>query len=847
MRAALIGLTAAAVVAACAHGPPPGSSPSPLVSHGASGDSTHDDSTHGSGPKPKPYKKVIPADAITRRGLFITHRVDDKLYFEIPHRELDREFLMVGRFAKSAPKPSDFEGYGGDQFTEHVLRWERIKHRVILRSVSYELAADSTLPVAQAVAQSNYAPIVAVFPVETYGPDSAPVIDVTRLYTTNLTEFVAVRGAFDEKRSYVERVVAFPDNIEVEASQTSTPPAPPPPSWAPPGYTPPPQTAKSVLAHWSMVRLPEQPMMPRLFDERIGFFTADRTDFGTSEHRSALRQYVVRWRLEKKDPSAAISDPVQPIVYYIDPATPTQWVPYIKAGVEAWQKAFEAAGFSHAIVARDVPTDDSTWSMEDVRHTVVRWLATTVENSQGPNVHDPRTGEVLNGSVRMFHNIMNLERDWYFTQVGAVDPRARRLPLPDSLMGRLIQFVVVHEVGHTLGLPHNMKASGNYPADSVRSRTWVHRMGHTPSIMDYSRFNYVAQPEDSIALEDLVPGVGPYDVYSIRWGYAPIPSARTPDAEKPTLDNWAREQDSVPWYRFSTADAHWADPRDEIEAVGDADAVKSTGYGLRNIARIVPELIPATVRPGENNDDLKEMYDRLVGQWETELGHVVHVVGGAETQEKSGTQPGDRFTPLSRQRQAAAVQFLTDHAFHTPMYLLDSAVLRRIEPDGALVRIGNVQRDLLAQVLDDHVTGRLIEYEALAHDRSTVYPLADLLSDLRHGIWTELDARRVTIDPFRRNLQRAYVDLIREKLIPPAPEHAQSPALSRSHGDISVDPAPASSTDARPLLRGELEALDAQLRAALPKAGDRITRLHLEDIRVQIDRILHPERTRPPA
>jgi hypothetical protein len=593
----------------------------------------------------------------------------------------------------------------------------------------------------------------------------------------------------------------------------------------------------TIVLHHSMVKLPEKPMQPRLFDERVGYFTTSHTDFSTEQQKAARITYIARWRLEKKDPDAALSEPVKPIVYYIDSATPEKWRPWMIKAVESWQPAFEAAGFKNAIVAKMAPTaaEDPTWSAQDIRHSVVRWLPSTTENAVGPHISDPRSGEILNADVEFFHNVMNLQRDWYFLQVGPLDPRAQKLPLPDDLMGRLLQFVLAHEIGHTLGFQHNMKASSMYPADKMHDKDWVHKMGAAPSIMDYARFNYVAQPEDGIPVEDLVPRVGPYDIWATHWGYAPIPGAKTPDDEKPTLDAWSREQDKTPWFRFSTAGAAGSDPGENTEAIGDADAIRSTASGVKNLQRVAKMLLPATTaKPGEPYEDLSEIYGRMLGQWVLEMNHVAVIVGGFDSQTKFTSQEGVLFTPVAKARQESAVKFLNENAFVTPTWMVDEQILRRIEPIGVISRVRNAQNSVMNNLLSSARFARLVEQEATGG--ADAYAPADFLAAVRKGVWKELDGPQVKIDAYRRNLQHAYLDLANTKVNGAAPSvPAGLPA------ELTALVGGASSNDEKPMYRAELRSLNAAIAAALAKTTDRATKAHLEAARDQIAKILDPK------
>ncbi len=797
---------------------------------------------------PRPYNRVITSNAKTRRGLFTVHQVGDRLYFEIPGNEFNKDMLVVGRYARAAaPVPQrggagggpggGFGDYAGDEFGEHTLRFERNGNRVVLRSPSFAITADTTKSVYRSVEGSNYGPIIAVLNVDAYGPDSAAVIDVTRLFTTNVPEFAAIRGNVDQTRSYIERAVAFPENVEVEATQTGVPG----PTAMARGGAPVPaaqQQAQSVIAHWSIVKLPEHPMMPRRADERIGFFTVRTVDFSTNEQVAAPREFITRWRLECSDRREGnLCYPKKPIVYYVDPNTPEQWKPWIRKAILDWQPAFEAAGFKDAIVPGDVPANDPDWSPEDIRHTMVRWLPSTVENSVGPHVSDPRTGEILNGSSRIFHNLIQLMQTWYFSQAAQVDPRARTMPFPDSLMGRLLEFGVAHEIGHTIGLQHDQIGSSEYPADSVRSATWVAAMGSSPSIMDYSRMNYVAQPEDRIPLQYMIPLVGPWDKYTIMWGYKPIPGATTTDAERPTLEKWAEIQDTVPWYRFSVNN-DFGGYGTQSEAVGDADPVKSTGLGFKNIARVMNYIGSAGTRPLDDNALLQELYNRTVSQWATEAGHVATVIGGGTVWYKSGSQRGPVYVPLSRARQVAAMKFLNDSVFRTPTYLIRPEIASRIEAEGMLARIGGAQNRVLGAVLNDQRMNRLIEGEALARSPGEVFTLIDMLDGLQRGVWSELSESSPHADPYRRLLQDNYLTTIDRKLNPPPPVPGAAPV----GGGFTLRPQEPLSEDAKAQLRGELIALRGQIRSAIPRTSDRETRMHLQAAEHRIGDILDPKK-----
>jgi len=766
----------------------------------------------------KPYAELISDEAISDEGLFTVHQVDDKYYFEIPFELLEREILIVSRISGHV-KGLNFGGAGMKSRPQQVIRWQRHNNQILLRSVSFNSVANEEQPIYRSVRNNNFEPIVQTFDIDAFNVDStALLIEVTTLFTTDVPMIgalsdsqrkrFAIKG-LDKGRSLISHMKAFPRNVEVRHVLTYN------------GNELPDNQLTNTLSiemNQSFILLPDDPMQPRFYDARVGYFSVTQTDYGLDEQKAAQRRFITRWRLEPSDPAAYARDelvePVKPIVYYLDPGTPEKWRPYIKQGVEDWQQAFEKAGFKNAILAKDPPSqeEDPDWSPEDVRYSVIRYITTDIQNAQGPHVHDPRTGEILESDILWYHNVMNLLRNWYFIQTAAVNPAARKVKFDDKVMGELIRFVAAHEVGHTLGLPHNMGASVAYPVDSLRAPGFVQRMGVAPSIMDYARFNYVAQPEDRGA--GLHARIGPYDEWAIIYGYRRIPGVDNPEEDHKRLHEWVVERAGNPYYRYGRQQRGVVDPSAQTEDVG-ADAMEASRLGIANLQRIVPNLRTWTAEAGEDYEDLEELYGQVIGQYRRYMGHVSNQVGGVYEYRKTADEEGLVYSPVPKATQERAVRFLTEELFETPEWLIDTDILQRIEASGVMDRLREAQVRTLRGLFDGDRLLRLIEATTLHGQK--VYGLTELFEDTRRGIFSELAAAGA-VDPYRRNLQRAYLSQMEELMNMEEAKYAQ--------------------TDIGAVARATLKSIQADIAGAGKRTKDEMTAIHYDDLTARIKSIL---------
>ena len=775
--------------------------------------------------KEKTYKDIITKEAVTDNGLFDIHKVKEKYYFEIHDSLIGREMLMVTRIAKTASGI----GFGGGKQNTQVLRWQKKDNKVLLRVVSHNVVASDSLPVNEAVVNSNFEPVLYNFKIETRGKDSlSSIIDVTKLFSEDVKPLGFPQNrrksykisSLNTKKSFIESIKSYPQNIESRHVKTYNSSSPPSNSST---------GTISLEINNSMILLPKIPMKRRYFDQRVGWFARSQVDYGLDVQESKSLKYLDRWRLEVKDEDiekfkkGELVEPKKQIVYYIDRATPKKWRKYIKQGIEDWQVAFEEAGFKNAIIAKDPPTkeEDPDWSPEDVRYSVVRYLASPIPNANGPHVSDPRSGEILESDINWYHNVMTLLRNWFFVQTAAINEDARGVSFKDDVMGRLIRFVSAHEVGHTIGLPHNMGSSSAYPVDSLRSASFTQKYGTAPSIMDYARFNYVAQPEDKGVA--LMPNIGVYDKHSVRWGYRPILQAETAFDEKPTLDKWIRDNEDSLMHRFGSAGI---DPSSQTEDLGD-NAVRASEYGILNLKRIVPNLIQWTSKDGKDYSDLGTMYGQVLSQFNRYMGHVSSNIGGIYQFYKTYDQDGAVYTHVNKSHQKNCMNFLQNQLFETPKWMINKKILNKIEFAGITNRIRSTQSRTLNSLLDFGKMARLIENEAI--NGKNAYSLIEMMTDLRKGIFNEVYKNK-TIDVYRRNLQLAYLDRISYIM---SNEQGSTPSWARNY----ITSVKVSQSDIRTVAANQLIELRKDLKKHKNKS-DKMTKMHLEMVQNKISSIL---------
>ena len=772
------------------------------------------------------YAKLIKKGGIERNGLFTVRKIEEKWYFEIPDTLLNRYLLCVTRL-KTAP--DNFGMYAGEKVNEQTIYFEQRTDKTLsLRAFVNVQQADSTHNIYTAVANSSANPIIASFNVIGRNPKTkSQLIDVTDFFKQD-NSIISFSSSFKTAqklgnaaldRSYVEDMRTYPINVEINAMRTFS---------ASPSNIPAANRvgAVSVGLNVSIVLLPKEPMAKRLFDPRVGFFASRFVKFGDDQQRTETEAYIHRFRLEprkedmKKYLKGQLVEPKKQIVFYIDPATPKQWQKYLILGVNDWNVAFEQAGFKNAIVAKPWPNDPSM-SMEDARFCVIRYLPSEISNAYGPNIADPRSGEIIECHVGWYHNVMKLLQEWYMIQAGAVDKRARTLPLNDELMGDLIRFVSSHEIGHCLGLRHNMGASYATPVEKLRDKAWVEAHGHTASIMDYARFNYVAQPEDNISSKGIYPRVGDYDKWAIEWGYRYYGDKYKDEyAEQEALADITTQRVKANPRLWFGGEGNNEDPRAQREDLSD-NVMKANTYGLKNLKYVVQNLPQWTKQPNDKYDYLLGMHQAATQQYRSYLNHVLKYIGNRYV-----GFVGDKevYKEVPKEKVKEAVAYIDQHLFTTPLWLYPQEITDKIgvDVDGSIL---GLQNTTLAYLLAEGVLYRVAN-QALVSQKP--YTADEYLDDVFAAVWKPLNASEARQNTYRRGAQRAYIEQL-GKLI--NPENKTDKIALNQVSDVRI------------FALQNLNKVEKYLQQALQgEAANSINQLHYQQLLKDINNIKDPKK-----
>jgi hypothetical protein len=804
---------------------------------------------------PKPFKEVINDKAKLTTGMFNVYEQEGKYFFEIPTAMFNRDILTVTRISKSgAGFRTGGSGYAGDDVNQNVIQFGKgPNNKVFLKSISnLERSVDSTGGMYWNVQNSNLQPIAASFDIKSFSKDSAAgvIIEVTD-YVAGDNDILffdsrSKRGygisSIQSDRSYIDGIRTYPGNIEIKTVKTYTrsptgggiPGIPTGPGGGGSGQP------ATIELNTSLVLLPKKPMEPRYFDDRVGYFTSQAiTDFDLNPQGVETVRFIKRFRLEPKPEDiekyrrGELVEPVKPIIYYIDPTTPKKWIPYLILGVNDWAVAFEAAGFKNAIIAKEAPTkdQDSTWSLEDASHNAIVYKPSNIANASGPSIIDPRSGEIMETHINWYHNVMSLLRNWYMVQTAAVDPSARKMIFDDELMGQLIRFVSSHEVGHTLGLRHNFGSSSTVPVEKLRDKAWVEANGHTPSIMDYARFNYVAQPEDNISQVGLFPRIGDYDKWAIEWGYRLFPEIGGADAELPKINLWTIEKLKNQRLWWGDGEGNRDDPRNQTEDLGD-NSMKASTYGIKNLQRIITKLPEYTAMPNKGYEGLREMYNQVTGQFGRYIGHVTNNIGGVQRTPLRQEQGGPVYEITPKAKQKEAMNWLQENVFKTPTWVIQKNINSLTGADPAAT-VASLQIRALGSLTSANTINKLIRAEV--ENGNNTYTLSEMMSDLRKGIFSELD-KKAPVDIYRRQLQKSFTEIL-INLVTPTNPSAGSLQLPPGFSIQSVS----TTSDALSIAKAQLRLLQGAINAALPTTTDFATKNHLIDLQDRIKNALQPK------